>query len=582
MSPLLNSGTTVTGGALVVDTLRALGVDRVFGVPGGQTLAIMDAIYDSDDVSFVTTRHEGAAACMADAAGRLTRRLGVCLATTGPGATNLLTGVGGALRDSSPVIVLTCNNRLPDIGRDDAQAAEHVAIFRPITKWAAFVSDPLTIPRVLREAAIRATSGCPGPVLVDFARDALEAAVSVDAARTAGYEAAPMPGQGGVPGQRALADPDLVGEAAALLLAAERPVCWVGNGVQLSTAGDAVLALCEALDIPIITTFNALGALPTEHPNVFGPLSRMGTTLSRQVLDGSDLLLAVGNSLNAVSTSRWQQELPERIIQVDVEPGTIGINYPTRTFGIAGDARTVVGQIHAATAAGAPAGRAAEARAERLHELRRCKMDWLADVELVDMAAAPMSPTALMAALRREVPDDAVLVVDAGNPGVWSHLWNVRRPDRYLKPVGFGNMGFGLPAAIAAKLIDRDRPVVALVGDGSLGMTMGELETVVRESLAICIVIMNDLGYGNIRQEELVYFGDRLIGVDFVDVDYAAVARGFGIAGERAETGDELAARIRTIVASGAPGLIDARIDPAVNAWTHPLLARTAATDGTD
>jgi acetolactate synthase-1/2/3 large subunit len=158
----------------------------------------------------------------------------------------------------------------------------------------------------------------------------------------------------------------------------------------------------------------------------------------------------------------------------------------------------------------------------------------------------------------------------------------VRRPDRYLKPVGFGNMGFGLPAAIAAKVIDRGRPVVALVGDGSLGMTMGELETVVRESLAVCIVIMNDLAYGNIRQEELVYYGDRLIGVDFVDVDYAAVARGFGMTGERAESGDQLVGAIQAVLASGRPGLIDARIDPSVNAWTHPLLARTTATDGTD
>lgn len=576
----MTKGSTVTGGELVVDTLRWLGVDRVFGVPGGQTLAIMDAILDAPDLGFVTTRHEGAAACMADAMGRLTRRPGVCLATTGPGATNLLTGVGGAMRDSSPVLVLTCNNRTPDIGRDDAQAAEHVAIFRPLTKWATMVADPLAIPRVLREAAIRATSGCPGPVLVDFARDALEASVPIEAAVAAGYGTGAGARDGRLPIQRTSGDADLVAAAAELLLAAERPVAWIGNGVQLSGAAEAVLALSEALDIPVITTFNALGAVETSHPNVFGPLSRMGTTLSREVMDGCDLVLAIGNSLNAISTSRWQLGMPRNIIQVDLEAGNLGINYPTLTTGIAGDARTVVEQLRAAVEASPARSWMAPRRAERLRELAGCKASWWAEVDDADMDASPMSPVALMTALRERCPDHAILVVDAGNPGVWTHLWHVRRADQYLKPVGFGNMGFALPAAIAAQLVDRERPVVALIGDGSLGMTMGELETVAREELPICIVIMNDQGYGNIRQEELVHYGDRVIGVDFVEVDYAAIARGFGIAAHTARTGTEVAEAIASILASGSAGLVDARIDPAVNAWTHPVLTKAAAADG--
>ena len=284
----LPPATTVTGGELVVDTLRALGVQHVFGIPGGQTLAIMDAIFDRPDIDFVTTRHEGAAACMADAVGRLTGRPGVCLATTGPGATNLITGVGGALRDSSPVLVITCNNRTADLGRDDAQNADHVAIFRPLSKWATLVTEPVAIPRAIHEAAIRATSGCPGPVVLDFARNALEATVQLDAPGLV------YPSEAGscirqVPGQRMFADPALVQQAVEALLDAERPVIWIGNGVQLSGANEAVVGLAESMDIPIITTFNALGAVETSHPNVFGPLSRMGTTLSRRVIEGSDL-----------------------------------------------------------------------------------------------------------------------------------------------------------------------------------------------------------------------------------------------------------------------------------------------------
>jgi acetolactate synthase-1/2/3 large subunit len=568
----LAAGATATGGELVVDTLRALGVQHVFGIPGGQTLAITDAILDRADIAFVTTRHEGAAACMADAVGRLTGQPGVCLATTGPGATNLITGVGGALRDSSPVLVITCNNRLADLGRDDAQAAEHVAIFRPLTKWATLVSDPLTIPRVIHEAAIRATSGCPGPVLLDFTRSALEAPVALDQIDGVHFPSEARSVVRQVPGQRMYADPALVEQAAALLLRAGSPVMWIGNGVQLSGAADATLGLAEALDLPVITTFNALGAVETGHPNVFGPLSRMGTTLSRQVIDGCDLLLAIGNSLNAISTSRWRLDLPGTIMQIDADPCNLGANYPMRTLGIAGDARAVVNQLSQVIAAAPERATRSALRSERLARLAQLKTDWWAEADDADMEAAPMPPTALIKAIRRETPEDTVLLVDAGNPGVWSHLWQVRRPGQYLKPVGFGNMGFALPAAIAAKLLEPERPVVALVGDGALGMTMGELETLVRERLPICIVIMNDIGYGNIRQEELVHYGDRVIGVDFVDADYAAIARGFGIASHRAESAEELATAMKAIFDSGDAGLVDARIDPAINAWTHSLL----------
>jgi acetolactate synthase-1/2/3 large subunit len=291
------------------------------------------------------------------------------------------------------------------------------------------------------------------------------------------------------------------------------------------------------------------------------------------VIEGSDLLIALGNSLNAVSTSRWQLPLPDTIVQIDADPCNVGVNYPTKTLGIAGDALAVVGQL-AEALAGAPDRLACSGqRAERLGELAELKACWWRDVDDVEMTAAPMHPAALVKALRLETPEDAILIVDAGNPGVWSHLWHVRRPGQYLKPVGFGNMGFALPGAIGAQLVEPGRPVVALVGDGALGMTMGELETVVREKLPICIVIMNDLGYGNIRQEELLHYGDRVIGVDFVDADYAAIAAGFGLASSRADTGDELALAMKAILVSGKPGFVDARIDPDVNAWTHHLLA---------
>lgn len=558
---------TWTGGQLVVETLKNLGVARIFGVPGGQTLAITDAVLDEPEMDFVATRHENAAAVMADAIGRATGLPGVCLATTGPGATNLLTGVGGALRDSSPVLVITCNNRSPEIGRDDAQNADHVAIFRTLTKWATLVTDTASIPRVLHEAALRATGANPGPILIDFSRDALDGTVEL------GELEKIRPTH--VADQRPTGDLGLVAEATGRIANAASPVLWVGNGVQISDAGEAVLALAEEFDIPVLSTFNSIGAVPTEHPNVFGAVTRMGTSIGHEVLRGADLVIAVGNSMNAVSTARWSIDLPS-IIQIDSSAEYLGRNYPGRTFGILGDARATVSALHAAL-------RAQEhpvppERTARLERLRVTKADWWRRAAEIDMDAAPMTPSTLVNVVRNNAPEDTVLIADAGNPGVWSFLWRIHQKGTYFKPVGFGNMGFGLPAAIAVKLARPDQPLVALIGDGSLGMSLGELETVVRENTAVCLVIMNDGAYGNIRQEQDHHFGPgRNIGVDFVEVDYAAVARAFGMEGHRVDTGAELADAVARVLASGRPGLIDARIDPGDSVWTFPLFDIKAA-----
>jgi acetolactate synthase-1/2/3 large subunit len=554
---------TLTGGQLVVETLRALGVEAVFGVPGGQTLSITDAILDQPDIRFVTARHEGAAACMADAVGRMTGKPGVCLATTGPGATNLLTGVGGAFRDSSPVLVLTCNNRLPDLDRDDAQAADHVAIFRPLVKWAKLVSHPSTIVQVLQEAYLRATTGCPGPVLVDFARDAIESSLDsslLDAVRVSPEVVAASR-------ERTPGDPDRIAAAARILSESERPVLWLGNGAKLSDAGDAALALAERLDMPVVTTFNGIGAVPTTHPLVFGALSRMGTELSTRVLADADVLLAVGNSFNAISTSRWSLALPETIIQVDVDGATIGRYYASRTLGVLGDARAVLTGLLEAVDGGGHDG-----RSERLEALSHARTEWWARAAGSGPAQpGTVSPDATVRVVRDVAPDDTVVIFDAGNPGVWSYVWEIRPGGRYLKPVGFGNMGFAVPAAIGAGVVAPDKPIIAFVGDGSLGMTLGELETLAREQTPACIVVMNDSGYGNIRQEQVVHYDGRTIGVDFAEVDYASVARACGVAAVRVTDEAALAAAVREALGRPGPSVVEVVIDPDVNAWTFPL-----------
>jgi acetolactate synthase I/II/III large subunit len=554
-----------TGGQLVVDLLRSFGVRYVYGVVGGQTLAITDAILDTPEIEFVHTRHEGAAAVMADAHGRLTGTPAACIATTGPGATNLLTGVGGAFRDSSPAFVITCNNNGENIHKDDAQNADHVALFTPLTKWSRLVAHGSGIKQAMEEAYVNAMTGTPGPVHLDFARDAIEGVVAnppqvpeVHPA-TAWVSRRPDP------------HPAAIAAAADRILGAQRPVIWLGNGGNRGRACDQVLRLAEALEIPIVTTFNGIGSVPTAHPLVFGAVSRMGTQLSTRVLDESDLVLALGNSLNAVSTTRWRRQLPE-IIQVDVEPAMIGRYYADQTSGVVADvgrfADVLLAEIR--VRGGTPPA----ARANWVRSLQEAEQAWWRATEVSDVSPdGVLSPADVVRALREVVPPDTLLIPDAGNPGVWSFLWEITIPQTYIKPVGFGNMGFALPAAIAAALLDPERPVLALIGDGSLGMSLGELETLARVGGRVCLVVLNDSSYGNIRQEQVLHFNGRTIGVDFGPVDFGAVARGMGIPGAVVTDLDDLRKRVAETLDQGTPALFDVPIDRDVNAWTFPAFA---------
>ncbi len=561
--------TEVTGGQLAVEALEALGVTVVFGVPGGQTLAIMDALIDSG-IRFVTTRHEYGAAAMADVHGRLTGRPGVCLATTGPGATNLLTAIGGAYRDSSPVLILTCNNKLDHLNRDDLQGADHLSVFRPLTKWATMAPTAGSVTQAVQEAYLRATAGCPGPVLLDFARDAVESTIARPAA-SAATGATSLAAYD----QRPAADPAAVAEACRLLAAAERPMIWLGNGAKVSRAGAAALALAELLQAPIATTYNGTGSVPGNHPLVFGPLNRMGTQLSSRVLQESDLVLMAGNSLNGGTTGRWTMEMPGQLIQVDLVPEQIGSFCGDRTLGLVGDAGRVLEQIAEGMSevTDASAGAKVAGRVQWLADLADAKTAWWQWVaKNAASSADQVRPDTLVTTTRRVFPDDTVFIADGGNPGLWSFLWQVPDTGKYFKPVGFANLGFSLPAAIAASLYEPDKQVVALSGDGSLGMILAELETLAREGghTRCRVLVMDDSGYGNIRQEQIFKYGQRPLGVDFQSTDYAKIAEAFGLKAFRVSGPADLESGLEAARDYEGPCLIHVPIDPDLNVWTYP------------
>jgi acetolactate synthase-1/2/3 large subunit len=546
-----------TGAQIVVDTLRAEGVKYVFGVPGGQTLSINDYIYECKDIDFIATRHEGGAACAADAWGRLTGNPGVCLSTTGPGATNLITGIGGALRDSSPVIVLTCNNRRKDVGRGDAQEADHIALFQSLVKWSGYANDVRTLPELLRQAFRIALSGRPGPVHLDLARDVLEdESMEFEALPPHVYRVA----------DRRPGDEELVRRAFEQLKASKRPVFWIGNGVKISKAGKAIMELAEKMHIPMVTTFNAIGAVPNGHELVFGPRSRSGSRLTTSILEDSDCVLVLGSSLSGPTTSRWALKL-KKLIQIDIEQINIGRQYPVE-IGIVGDIGKVVEQLLNLYSKSSPS-----AQTEAwVNELKQRREAWKKEVFRPEYASdSPVRPIYLMQELSNLLSDNSILAVDAGNPGVWSHLLDLKPNQAYLKPVNFGNMGFSLPAGIACKLAEPDREVVVLIGDGSLGMSLGELETAVRTKSNIIIVLMNDNAYGNIKQEQLHFFGPRYNGVDFVDVNYAAIMDNFGGKGERIDRSEDFGPAFLRAKTSSVPYLLDIRIEGKDNVWKQPF-----------
>jgi acetolactate synthase-1/2/3 large subunit len=294
----------------------------------------------------------------------------------------------------------------------------------------------------------------------------------------------------------------------------------------------------------------------------------MGTSLSTRVIAEADMVLAVGNSLNAVSTGRWRLDLPD-VVQIDVEPGTIGRYYAGRTTGLIGDAADTLRAIAGALADDAE--RLAAGRAEWIGNLAEARAAWLATPLDGPLEEDAVSPADLVRRLRDVSPDDTLLIPDAGNPGVWSFLWEIRQAGTYIKPVGFGNMGFALPAAIASAADDPKRPVLVLIGDGSLGMTLAELETLVRVGGRVVVIVMNDAGYGNIRQEQVLHYEGRTVGVDFGPADYAQVAQGLGLSAERVDDLDELTKKVEGAFAGTEPVLFDVPISKELSAWTYPM-----------
>ncbi len=546
-----------TGGQLVVKVMEEFGAKVVFGVPGGQTLYVTDPIQDVPGMRFVHTRHENGAATAADGWGRLTGEPGICLATTGPGATTLITGLGGALRDSSPVIALVFQNRLADAGRGDAQESDHELLFGSICKKYIPVRDISVLPWAMREAYRTAKTGRPGPVVVDLYRDVIEnQKAPYVPADPAGYCVRPD----------SVASDEAIEAAARVIRASKKPMLWIGNGVKLSHAADEVTRLSKQLCAPIVCTYNAMCAVDESFENFLGARSRHGTQVTQACIEEADCVILVGSSLTAISTNRWSIA-PKNVVQFDILPEQIGRQYPVAA-GVVGDAKASLQKLLAALKgfAGTPEFR------DEMFSRKAAWKEALLSGPIADTERTPVPPIALQRELEKSLRENTVFCVDAGNPGAWTHYTTFPKGTAYMKPVNYGNMGFALGAALGCKEASPDREVVALIGDGSLGMTLGELESIAREKLAVTVLLVNDSAFGNIKQEELFKMGEgRYIGVEFPDYDYLSVAKAFGFDGCIVTKASQIPAAMEAARKSGGPYMIEVKLDGSFTVWPEAL-----------
>ena len=542
------------GGQLAVKLMEEFGVKVAFGIPGGQTLSVNNAMYDST-IRFVHTRHENGAAVAADGYGRLTGEPGVCLATTGPGATNLITGLGGALRDSSPVIALVFQNKLPDAGRGDAQESDHELLFGSICKKYIPVRDISSLAWSMREAYRVAKTGRPGPVVVDFYRDVVEN-------QKAPY--IPMDPADYCYATDCVALPASIQAAAAEIKKAKKPCLWVGNGVKLAHAEEEIKELSLLLAAPIVTTYHAMAAVESSFENLVGPRTRHGSEIPKAALEESDCVITVGSTLTAISTNRWDLKI-HNMIQFDIIPENIGRHYPAKV-GVVGDAkaglRSLIDTLKADGYQADPSYR---------NDIFARKAKWAENVfsgPIADVNATPVPPVALHMELSKCLKENSIFVVDAGNPGAWTHITDFPAGTTYMKPVNYGNMGFALGAALGCKEAAPDREVIALLGDGSLGMTLGELETISREKLHVIVILVNDDAYGNIKQEEKFKTGtENYIGVEFPSIDYVKVAEALGYNGTIVRKASEIPQAMEAARASDKPFMIEVKLDGSYTVW---------------
>ena len=528
-----------SGGRILVDQLALHGADLAFGVPGESYIDVLDALRDSP-IRFVTCRHEAGAANMAEAYGKLTNRPGICLVTRGPGATQASVGVHTAAQDGTPFLLLVGQIPRADAGREAFQELDYRAVFGSLAKWAAQIDQVERIPELVARAFRVATSGRPGPVVLALPEDVLAEVADVADASPA------VPAQAGP----SAAELERVRE---LLAAAERPLVVVGGQPWTEAAGKALLRFCEAGGLPVAASWRAQDYVDNDAPCYAGHLGLGVDPALRERLRDADLLLVVGARLGDIETGGFATIAPpgvgRTLVHVHPDPDELGRVYEPALGIVSSGVR-----FAEALAGLEPPPRDGEL-VEAAHAAYRATLDARPLPGGVDL-------TQVMAILRGRLGPDAILASGAGNFTVWAHRFYVFRSYRtQLAPLS-GAMGYGVPAAIAAKLVHPERDVVCLAGDGDFLMSASELATARQADAPIVVLVVDNGMYGTIRMHQERRFPGRVSGTDLLNPDFAALAEAFGCHAERIERTDEIPAALDRALAAGRPAVLHLVVDP--------------------
>ncbi|QSZ68289.1 biosynthetic-type acetolactate synthase large subunit [Methanofollis aquaemaris] len=545
-----------TGARLLVEGLQREGVETIFGYPGGAVLPIYDELYDAP-LRHVLVRHEQAAAHAADGYARASGKTGVCLATSGPGACNLVTGIATAYMDSVPLVAVTGQVPTTMLGNDAFQESDITGITFPITKHNYLVKEADEIGQVVRDAFYIAGTGRQGPVLIDLPKDVMTAQVDpvpeVREARLRGYQ----PTYEGHPRQ--------VERAVALIREAERPLLYIGGGVVASGAAAEVLALAELTAIPVASTLMGLGAVPCDHPLSLGMIGMHGTEAANFAVTECDLLIAVGVRFDDRVTGRVEAFAPHAaVIHIDIDPAEIGKNKPV-DVPIVGDAKLVLRAVTAKLA-----------RQERgngwLSRVRR----WQEEGTGAAGTADGLSPAAVIRQMNALLDENAIVVSEVGQNQMWTaQHYCFRRPRTWITSGGLGTMGYGFPASIGAQFACPDETVALVAGDGSFQMNIQELGTVVEYDVPVKVVILNNLYLGMVRQWQELFYDRRYSYTELRPVDFVGIAKAYGVDGIRVDDPDEVEPALETAFGSEGAFVLDVRIEREANVF--PMVPAGAA-----
>jgi acetolactate synthase-1/2/3 large subunit len=528
-----------SGGRILADALRVHGTDRAFCVPGESYLDVLDALYDMPDIQLIVAKHEGAAANMAEADGKLTGRPGICFVTRGPGATHASVGVHTAFQDSTPMILFIGQVERSVRGREAFQEVEFRQMFAPLAKWVAEIEDPARIPEYMLRAFQCATSGRPGPVVLSLPEDVLAETCSVpDTARFCAVQAAPKAGD--------------IDAFRSELARSQRPLIILGGSGWSEEACAAFKAFVEVNGLPVVTSFRRQDLIDNEHPCYVGHLSLgLPPHLANRVR-AADLLIALGTRLGDVSTGGYTilepPRIPQRLIHIHADPNELGRVYQADLPINAGPSAFAT-TMSTFAPIGDPPWRswAEDARREFLKFTTVPRESPQTGVDLA----------AVVSHLARRLPPDAAVSNGAGNYTVWVHrFFKYRRPRTELAPTS-GAMGYGFPAAIAAKLRYPTRIVVCFAGDGCFLMYPQELATALQYHAAVIVLVVNNSMYGTIRMHQERRFPGRISGTDLLTPDYVALARSFGAYAERIDSTDAFAEAFERAVEARRPALLE-------------------------